>query len=405
MKRASPEIPPCIMHVDMDAFFAAVEQLDDPSLRGKPVIIGLSARGVVATASYEARQFGVRSAMPVVTARRLCPKGIFLKGRKERYQEMSALVMHCLGQFSPLVEQASIDEAYLDASGLERIFGTVEELGERVKEAVYASTGGLTCSIGVAPVKFVAKIASDMRKPNGLFIVTPEEMLPFIHALPVQRIPGVGRQTLQILERLSVVRVGDVLTYPEDFWRERLGKVGEMLFARACGIDPRLVTPYNAPKSESAENTLAEDTCDKDVLRRYLLAQAERVGASLRRHGLSGRTITLKVKYSDFQQITRSRTLARRTNATETLFDVACDLLSALSLSRGVRLVGLGVSGFEQTPEQLMLTDTLPCQNAATHEQEERRLRLDTALDTLRERFGRDSVMRGRLFTEGKSKD
>ena len=383
-----------IRHMDMDAFFASVEILDDPSLKGRPLIVGGEHRGVVSTCSYEARRFGVRSAMPIAEARRRCPHAVFLRPRMRRYMEMSAIVRETLSGFSPLVEMASVDEAYLDATGLERLFGPVEEMGRLVKEAVREATGGLTCSVGIAPVKFLAKISSEQRKPDGLFLLRPEEMAGFLENLPVTAVPGVGRHFSEELSRIGVRTCGDVLRWSEDFWVRKYGKHGAGLWQRAQGIDPREVVPWTPPKSESAEVTLDEDTCDRDILRTWLLRHAERVGASLRRHGLAGRTVTLKIKYADFRQITRQVTLEQRISSTETIYETACGILAGLELADRVRLIGVGVSGFEAGgPAQLSL---LP--PAAPQKDEARRGKLDKAVDALRARYGREAVVRGRLF-------
>lgn len=392
-----------IIHIDMDAFFASVEQLDDPSLRGKPVVVGQGARGVVSAASYEARKFGVRSAMAVALAKKLCPHAVFVPGRRHRYKELSQAVMETLGNFSPMVEPASIDEAYMDATGLERLFGPIEELGQAIRAAVCEATGGLTCSVGAAPVKFLAKIASDINKPDGLFILYPEEIPAFLDSLTVGKIPGVGAQFLKQLEQLGVRTAGQVSRYPQEFWERRFGKSGMSLWARAQGLDSRKVEPLSAPKSESAEHTYAEDTRDQAVLHRSLMTHAERIGTSLRAQGLAGRTITLKVKFEDFTQITRSRSLPHRTSATQTLFDVACELLEAVELKLKVRLIGVSISGFQQRAEQGLLPlvgmgaspAAAPLLKAAD---EEKRRKLDSALDTLRGKFGRGAVVRGRLF-------
>jgi len=384
------------MHIDMDAFFASVEQLDDPSLRGRPVIVGGSSeRGVVSAASYEARRYGVRSAMPTVTARRLCPHGVFVSGRRHRYAEVSRMVMAVLHDFSPVVEQASVDEAYLDATGLERLFGPVDEMAQRLKGRVREATGGLTCSVGLAPVKFLAKIASDVNKPDGVFILPPEDVAAFLATLPVGRIPGVGKRMLESLDLLGVRTAGDVLCHPVSFWERRFGKGGLVLYDRARGIDPRPLEPWTPPKSESAEVTLAADTADRAVLRRWLLAQAERVGGSLRRQGLAGRTITLKVKYADFRQLTRSRTLPEPVSATQTIFEEAWALLEALDLEAKVRLVGLGVSHFGGERQMSLPIGGMPRRD------DTRRERLDATLDRLRARFGAGAVMRGDLVDFG----
>ena len=386
--------PRWIMHMDMDAFFASIEQLDDPSLRGKAVIVGGEHRGVVSTCSYEARKFGVHSAMPIAEARRRCPHGIYIRPRMRRYAEMSALVREAISRFSPLVEMASVDEAYLDATGLERLFGPVESLGRQLKEAVREATGGLTCSVGIAPVKFLAKIASEQRKPDGLFMLRPEDVPAFLAVLPVRAVPGVGRHFAADLAQLGVKTCGEVSRYSEEFWKRKFGKAGAALWQRAQGIDPREVVPWTPPKSESAEVTLDEDTRDRDVLRTWLMRHAERVGASLRRHGLAGRTVTVKIKYADFRQITRQTTLAHRISSTETIYDTACAILDGVELADRVRLIGVGVSGFEEGgPSQLSLMPEPKPQS-----EEKRRGKLDRAVDALRARYGRDAVVRGRLF-------
>ena len=385
-----------IMHMDMDAFFASIEQLDDPSLRGRAVVVGGDRRGVVSTCSYEARRYGVRSAMPIVEAKRRCPHAVYLRPRMRRYAEVSALVRETLTSFSPKVEMASVDEAYLDATGLERLFGPVEEMGRRLKAAVREATGGLTCSVGIAPVKFLAKIASERRKPDGLFLIEPERVSAFLAELPVSAVPGVGRRFSEELARLGVKRCGDVTRYGEEFWRRRYGKAGTSLWLRARGEDARDVVPWTPPKSESAEVTLDEDTRDKEVLRTWLLRHAERVGTSLRRQGLAGRTVTLKIKYADFRQMTRQVTLESRICSTEGIYETACAILEGLELGDRVRLVGLGVSGFEAGgPTQLSL---MPERRSVTDER--RRDRLNQAVDALRSRYGGDAVMRGRLFAQ-----
>lgn len=394
-----------IIHLDMDAFFAAVEQMDNPELRGKPVIIGGGLRGVVSTASYEARVFGVHSAMPIVTARRLCPNGIFIHGRRHRYAELSSLIMAALGEFSPLVEPASIDEAYLDASGLERLFGPLEDLTARIKARVAEVTGGLTCSVGAAPVKFLAKICSDVNKPDGVFILRPEAMDDFLRGLEVGRLPGVGRRMAAGLRDLGIVTVDQLRRYSLEFLEGRYGKWGRALYERAHGIDPRAVDPSRPMKSESAECTFEQDTRDREFLARMLMAHAERVGASLRRHGLSGRTVTLKVKFADFRQITRSLTVAEATNSTQTIFEIGRELLRELRLPQPVRLIGLGVSGFYEPPGQLFLPGAALPQRVGKAAgrrdpvEEARRQKLDHALDRLRGRFGKSAVQRGWLFT------
>ena len=385
------EPPRWILHLDMDAFFASVEQLDTPEYRGKALIIGGAERGVVSTASYEARAFGVHSAMPMFQAKKLCPHGIFIRGNMSRYQEKSREIMAVLERFSPRVEKASIDEAFLDLSGLERIFGSVQETGSAIQRAVSEETG-LSCSIGIAPVKFLAKIASDIKKPSGLTILRHEDVPAFLHNLPVGKIPGVGKHTLVSLETLGVRTAGDVTRFPEEFWHTRMGKFGGVLYDRARGIDPRPVEPFTAPKSESAENTFDKDIRDAEELNTWLLRQSERVGASLRAQNLKGRTVTVKLKYDDFTQKTRSHTLKRPTNITRVIYETTLELLHEQPLERPLRLIGVGVSHFGEEERQLSL---LPEAEEDSHERE---AALDATLDALRGRFGKNAVIRGKLF-------
>jgi DNA polymerase-4 len=379
-----------IMHIDMDAFFASVEQLDNPALRGLPVAVGGdSDRGVVSAASYEARKFGVRSAMSVVKAKRLCPQLILVSGSRGRYKEISGQVMGVLGEFSPLVEPASIDEAYVDATGLERLFGPVEDIGRRIKQRVQEETS-LTCSVGIAPIRFLAKIASDLDKPDGLSVIRPEQMEQFLRELPVGKVPGVGKRGLETLRRMNVHHCGDLLRHPREYWQERLGKWGGVLHDRARGYDPNGVQRPGAAKSSSAENTFQKDTTDRETLRKWLLAQSERVGADLRAHGYKGRTVTIKVKFSDYRSVTRSKSLDKATDRTRTIYDIAVELLDALTLRLPVRLIGVGVSNFGDKPRQLSLFDE-PEEEAAGDE-------LDKTVDSIRKRFGKEALLRGDLL-------
>jgi DNA polymerase-4 len=383
--------------MDMDAFFASIEQHDDPSLKGRPVVVGGEHRGVVSTCSYEARRYGIHSAMPIAEAHRLCPHAVYIRPRMERYIEVSAQVRSTLSSFSPLVEMASVDEAYLDATGLERLFGSVENMGKQLKQAVRDSTGGLTCSVGVAPVKFLAKIASEQHKPDGFFMLRPQDVHVFLSELPVSAVPGVGRHFLSELTRIGIRKCSDVLRYSEEFWR-KYGKAGILLWERAKGEDPRLVVPWTPAKSESAETTLDEDTRDREILRIWLLRHAERVGAALRRHALAGRTVTLKIKYADFRQITRQVTLSQRVCSTDAIYRTACHILDTLPLENRVRLIGIAVSGFEISgPVQLSL---LPPQN--NDRDEKKHTDLDKAVDLLRTRYGKNAVIRGNLLASCK---
>ncbi|WP_442877374.1 DNA polymerase IV, partial [Desulfolutivibrio sp.] len=373
--------------------------LHSPKLKESRLIeqhqIGVGDRGVVSAASYEARAFGVRSAMPVVQARRLCPTGVFVPGRHARYAELSRAIMACLGQFSPLVEPASIDEAYVDMTGSATLFGGPQDFGMAMKRAVLSATG-LPCSVGVAPVKFLAKIASDFHKPDGLTVVREEDVPAFLAVLPVEKIPGVGRRTREALALLGVRTAGDMLAHPREFWERRLGKHGPELYDKALGIDPSPVRLSREVKSISAENTFDADVSSREALAVWLLHQSERVGRQLRTKGLVGRTVTLKLKYSDFKQITRAKTLTVPTDCDETIFEAARALLDDVPLARPARLVGVGVSGFGAAPVRLDLWH-----DANAPDVPARPRRLDSAIDAIRDRFGRDAIRRGRLFGFG----
>ncbi len=391
-----------ILHVDMDAFFASIEQRDNPEYRNKPIIVGGQARGVVSTCSYEARRFGVRSAMPIFEAKRKCPQGIFISQRGRVYREVSKQIHEILQNYSPLVEMASVDEAYLDITGLYNLFGSPVEIAQKIQKEIHAKTNGLTCSIGIAPIKFLAKIASDENKPNGIFIITNETMPGFLSELSISKIPGVGKKFLEELKKLGIKKCADVLQLDKIFLEKKFGKAGIMLFERASGIDTREVEPYTVKKSESAETTLSENVYDKKMLKKWLLIHAERIGTRLRKDNLKGRTITVKVKFADFKQITRQLTLEKRTNATDTIFENACILLDELPLAKAVRLIGIGVSCFDDDKEnkQLSLLTFADKQDEQKENLEIRRNHLDATLDTLRERYGKSAVMRGKLFTK-----
>lgn len=390
--------PPCpsgqrwILHLDMDAFFASVEVLDNPDLAGKPVIVGGEDRGVVSAASYPARAFGVRSGMPSAQARKLCPHGIFLRGRHGRYGEVSRLAMTALARFSPVMEQASVDEAYLDMTGMDSFLGPPEAMGRAVKEAVRQATGGLACSVGLAPVKFLAKIASDWNKPDGLFVLHPQAVEAFLMALPVGKIPGVGGKSEARLKQLSIRTVGDVRRLSASFYVREFGKWGQALWERAHGIDPRELVPHWDAKSEGAEVTLEHDTADRELLARHLYQQCLRVGRRLRKDGRMARTITLKLKDRDFKSVTRSRTVELPVASTDGLYEVAKCMLDKEKLSRPIRLIGVSASGFALPPRQLSLFEDQDARR------EDERQALDKVLDGIEERFGRGAVLRGRAL-------
>lgn len=379
-----------IAHIDMDAFFASVEVLDNPDLRGKPVIVGGSSRrGVVSAASYEAREFGVHSAMPLFQARRLCPHGIFRPVRMKRYHEVSSVVMSCLRAFSPLVEQVSVDEAYIDLTGTEKLFGDPWEAAERIKGAIRRKTS-LTCSIGISTNKLLAKIASDMHKPDGVTIIPPEEVRRFLDDLPIGRIPGIGARSEEDLAGIGVKTIGDVLKVSPGFLAERFGKLGERLRAIAEGKVTSPVVPFSQPKSVSHEQTLEEDTGDVKILKGHLIQQAGNVGSRLRRYGLRGKTVVLKIKYADFKQITRSATLDRPTHVGKTIYTEAVKLLEAQQLARKVRLIGVGVSNLEPAGDRGQLDLFFERRPG-----EEKWERAERAVDEVVRRFGKGALKPG----------
>lgn len=342
-----------IVHVDMDAFFASVEQLDNPHLRGKPVVIGGGDRGVVCTASYEARAYGIHSAMPTALARKLCPHGIFLHGRHERYSEVSRLMRASLRSFSPVVEVASVDEVYLDIGA--RSLSEGQRIGAEIKQRVREATGGLTCSLGMAQAKFLAKICSDVNKPDGICILHPSQVQQFLRTLAIEKLPGVGAHMAKSLHALGISTVAQLQELGLEYLEQRYGKWGTALYERARGIDRRRVHENEPRKSEGAECTFASDIRDRALLQDALATHAMRIGQSLRRHGHAGRTITLKIKFADFSTITRSHTGQENVDAAEDIYTVACALLAAEPLPQPVRLIGISVSGFDVRHVRLFL--------------------------------------------------
>ena len=384
-----------ILHIDMDAFYASVEQRDNPALKGKPVIVGGSSnRGVVSAASYEARTFGVRSAMPIFQAKQKCPNGVYLPVRMARYQEISKEIMGILAGFSPLVEQVSVDEAYMDISGIDRLLGAPKKTGFQIKQRVREATS-LTCSVGIAPNKFLAKIASDLEKPDGLTIIEPKDVSSFISTLPIEKVPGVGEKTVGILRKLGVCTLGDTQRIGENSLLEKTGKFGRRLWELSEGIDDSPVVPYAEPKSISSEETLPEDTRDKEVLKRHLLVQSEAVGRKARAKGMMGTTVTLKLKRADFTQMTRSVTLEQPTHSSNAIYEQSVMLLERVKASK-FRLIGVGLSNLvsiEESVKQLNLFQRVDLKERSWTEAEK-------AMDTIKERFGRDAIKRAGLMED-----
>jgi len=384
-----------IIHLDMDAFYPAVEVLDNPGLKGKQVIVGGGReRGVVSSASYEARKFGVHSAQPMATAMRLCPDGVFLPGRMSRYKEISKQVFEIFFRFTPLVEPLSIDEAFLDVTGSIRLFGEPVEIAKKVKQVVVNETG-LTVSAGVAPSKFVAKIASDMDKPDGLTVVPSDQVREFLDPLPIKKMWGVGKVTQKALSRLNVRTFEDLSRVPVKVLERRFGKHGLKMHQLSMGIDEREVVPEHDTKSIGHEETFSQDIIDMGLAKKELLSLANRVTRRMRREGVMGRTITLKVKYSDFVQVTRSTTLSISTDDGPEIYSTVCCLLEKTEVGkRPVRLLGISLS-------QLTVLGSETQLDLFNHDGvSQKRKELHTALDSLHEKFGEKSIRPGTLLKE-----
>lgn len=383
-----------ILHVDMDAFFVSVELLERPELRGRPVVVGGAGnRGVVAAASYEAREFGVHSAMPMTRARRLCPQLIVLPGRHGRYGAVSAAVMDIFRSITPLVEPLALDEAFLDVAGARRLLGRPAEIGRLIRERVREQQG-ITCSVGVASTKFVAKLASTRCKPDGLLVVPEAETVAFLHALPVAALWGVGERTEDSLRRLGLRTVGDLARTPLATLQRELGNaLGGHLYELAWGRDPRAVVPVSPDKSIGAEETFDHDIDDPETIRRELLRLSERVGARLRAGGNAGRTISVKLRMADFRTLTRARTLREPTDLSRVIYITACELYEAAGLERvRLRLVGVRVENLspgEQAPRQLTLDEPESGWREA-----------ERAMDQVAQRFGPGAVRPAALVAE-----
>jgi DNA polymerase-4 len=381
-----------ILHLDFDAFFASVEEILDPALRGKPLIVGAppERRGVVASASYAARAFGVRSAMPTAQALRLCPQAIVLPPRHKIYHEYSTRMMAILAEYTPLVEPLSLDEAFLDVTGCEVRWGPPEELARQLQERLKEELG-LTASIGLASNKLVAKIASGLEKPRGFVVVPHGTESEFLAPLPVEKLWGVGEVTASSLHEMGVSTVGQLAELSAAQLEAQFGRRGHDLYRQARGLDDRPVVVERVEKSLSREVTFAEDVGDQEVLRKELLALSESVGRLLRKRGLSGRTVKLKLRYADFKTLTRQTTMRTPTDLGRVIFDQAARLLDkARDRRRKVRLIGVGVSKLEAAEEgQLSLFE------GAGDGRVEKLRRLSRSVDRIRERYGDDAIRRG----------
>lgn len=373
-----------IMHVDMDAFYASVEILDNPNLKGLPVIVGgRSARGVVSTCSYEARKFGVHSAMPLFEARRLCPHGVYLPVRPHRYAEMSGKIMAIFRETSPLVEQLSIDEAFLDLTGMERL-GGAETIAHQVQDRIQEELK-LSASVGLAPNKFLAKLASDMDKPHGFVKITPGEAETMLAPMPVTKIFGIGRSAEDKLKQFGIEKIGQLASADVTILRKVFGINAEQVKRLARGLDDRPVVNEEEAKSIGKENTFDYDLTDFESCRDEVLDLSGQVGWRLRRENLAGHTVTLKVKFADFHTITRSSTGDRLIAWDEEIFSLAEQMLRKINVKPGVRLLGVSVSNLFRPEDEPVLGFA----------EDERMQRRNRAIDSLKSKFGENIIKRG----------
>ncbi|MDD5189793.1 MAG: DNA polymerase IV [Dehalococcoidales bacterium] len=380
-----------VMHIDLDAFFVSVEQVLNPALKGKPVVVGGSTdrRGVVATASYEARAFGVHSGMPMATALRLCPQAIFLTGNYHRYAEASRRFMGILADFSPFLEPMGLDEAFLEVTGFESLHKSIYEMAQKIRARVRAELG-LAASIGIAPCKIVAKVASDEAKPDGLMQVLPGGEAAFLAPLAIRKLPGVGEKTEAILKGLGIKTIGILARMPETALKHRFGMYGETLHRHANGIDHSHVLPPAEAKSTSRETTFERDTRDMVFLSGMLRYLAEKVGADLRRYGRQTACVAIKVRFADFTTLTRQCTLANPTDADQYIFQTGDSLLkkTVQADKRAVRLIGIGVSIINEPGRQLPLLNGM----------EQRWEKLNRVIDKMRVKYGFSVIQSGQTL-------
>ena len=375
-----------IMHVDMDAFFASVEQLDHEEYRGKPLIVGgIGGRGVVSTCSYEARKFGVHSAMPTAKAMKLCPQGIFIQGNYPRYAEVSQQIFDIFDYYSPLIEPLSIDEAFLDLTGMERLMDSPRQYALKLKQEIKEKTG-IVASVGIAPNKFLAKIASDLDKPDGLVIVNKDRVQEFLDPLPVRRIWGVGAKTAAILDRMRVKTIADLRKMSYEELHKTFGdKTAQHLFLLAQGIDERPVAPRGRAKSIGNETTFSEDLQSAEAALEVLLYLSVKVGWRLRQAGFKAKTVQLKLRQSDFSTFTRQKQLFEPSNFDNDIYTVIKELFENLNITRGIRLLGVSTTGFEEMESLSLFHD-------------EKKDRLYQAIDDINSKFGNLGVTRGALL-------
>ena len=383
-----------IIHCDMDAFYASVAELDDPSLRGKPVVVGAGIRGVVLSANYAARKFGIRAAMPVGRAKRMAPNAIFVTPDHYRYAEISAKVMEIFESFTPYVEPLSLDEAFMDVTGAQKLLGTPREIGQAIRKRVHEECG-ITCSVGIASNKFIAKLASGHCKPNGLLEIPDDRVISFLHPLPVRDLWGVGPKTAEQLERLGLKQISDIANTPLETLKRALGDaIGEHLYELSWGRDYRTVVVDDPEQSIGANETFSYDMDDPEAILREYLKLTERASTRLRNRNLFAKTISITVRFADFKTITRSKTLPLPISSTHEIYQVVKELYLALKLDRArLRLVGVSLSNLkDEAPEQLMLG-----------QREKGWREAESAIDKAAARFGEKSVRPARLYKRKKA--
>ena len=383
-----------IIHCDMDAFYASVAELDDPSLRGKPVVVGAGIRGVVLSANYAARKFGIRAAMPVGRAKRMAPSAIFVTPDHHRYSEISAQVMEIFESFTPYVEPLSLDEAFMDVTGAQKLLGTPREIGQAIRKRVHEECG-ITCSVGIASNKFIAKLASGHCKPNGLLEIPDDRVISFLHPLPVRDLWGVGPKTAEQLERLGLKQISDIANTPLETLKRALGDaIGEHLYELSWGRDYRTVVVDDPEQSIGANETFSYDMDDSEAILREYLKLTERASTRLRNRNLFAKTISITVRFADFKTITRSKTLPLPISSTHEIYQVVKELYLALKLDRArLRLVGVSLSNLkDEAPEQLMLG-----------QREKGWREAENAIDKAAARFGEKSVRPARLYKRKKA--
>jgi len=390
-----------ILHVDMDAFFAAIEQREHPDYMGKPLIVGADpkkgkGRGVVSTCSYEARKFGVHSAMPVSQAYKLCPHGIYVPPNGDLYSQVSKDIFKLFYEFSDLVEPLSIDEAFLDVSGCIKLFGSAKIIGQKLKYRIF-ETQALIASVGIAPNKFLAKIASDLEKPDGLVIVQEEKIQEFLNPLVLSRLWGAGKKTIEKLNKEHIYTIGDLAKLPEEILQQKFGKQGRHFFYLSRGLDNRPVVPGHEVKSVSNETTFSHDLYDMEILRETLIHLCEKVAYRMRQKKLNGKTVQLKLRYEGFETLTRNKTIKDSTANTEIIFKLIWGLFEQnYDKRRKVRLLGVGITGFKEKPvRQLSLFD----------ENNNKTSNLDLVEDLVRKKFGKNAISRAEGMRKSKDPD